>query len=255
MKTALVILCTGDYEIGAKVMFYTLAKHGKLPDSVDRIALGMSQCDFAIPKPIKSDYSWVSVSQEYFPKVADKFEAFLLPYDRIIMMDADMLCLGDCSLLWSDRLGSQPFYAVRDTASQVHYADVIPEIGLNPDLLFNAGTMVFQMDRLGGEDFYCRLMGRIVCGALKSYDGGDQGYLNHYFQLYEREIGYLPQEYNGCLDFKIPQVPNHAVKIVHFTGGNINPWNVDKDLPSNDVRRPLLNRWAVERKDCEKARP
>ena len=151
MRIAVVCLCTGDYWKGAKVVFHTLRKYGRLPDHVDSIALGMSDCNFAKAVPIQGDYANVPVNPVHFPKVADKFAALLLPYDRIILIDADMLCLGDCSYLWGNRIGNLPFYAARDCASVKYYEGVIRRIGLNENLLFNAGLMVFQMDRLPSD--------------------------------------------------------------------------------------------------------
>jgi len=247
-RIAVVCLCTGDYWKGAKVLFHTLRKHGKLPEHVDCIALGMPDCDFATPTAIEQDYSWVPVSQKNFPRVADKFHALTLDYSRVILMDADMLCMGDCSYLWGDRIGKLPFYAARDCASVVYYHQEIQAIGLDENLLFNAGTMVFQLDQLS-QDFYDRVIELILDGTLKSYDGGDQGYLNHYFQLQDTEIGYLPQEYNGCTDQYIPQLPDHAKRLVHFTGANLNPWSTT--IPKSDRRRYLIDRWRAEWEECK----
>ena len=246
MKTALAILATGEYEVGARVMFSTLRKRGGLPDSVDCYAIGPATCDFAIPLPIQEDYSWVKVNEKNFPRVADKFQALLLSYDRIILMDADMLCVGDCSYLWSEDIGEIGFYACRDTASVIYYPGEIKEIGLNPSRIFNAGTMVFQMNVLGGG-FHSHLMGMIQQG-LRAYDGGDQGYLNAYFQQdHQDEISYLPPEYNELFDVNMPTLPPHARRVLHFTGANAKPWN--PKLHPSDLRWPWVRRWREELKD------
>jgi len=243
MKIAVVTLATGEYWRGAKVLFHTLRKYGKMPDSVVPIVMGMNRCDFAVPMPIATDYSWVPVSAVHFPKVADKFFALTLDYDRIVLIDADEMCMGDCSYLWSEHVGTLPFYACRDTASDVYYRGVVREIGLNPDLLFNAGVMVFH--RVDAGD----ILTRVASGELVAFDGGDQGYLNHYFQkVRPGRAGWLPSEYNCCLDVNCPQVPDHAKRLVHFTGGNANPWN--HRVPASDWRTPYLAQWQQAWEDC-----
>lgn len=246
MRIALVVLCTGEYWKGAKVLFHTLRTYGQLPKEIDCIALGQEECNFANPWPISRSYRDIPVNLHYFAKVAAKFDALRLPYDRIILMDADMLCVGDCSLLWSDRIGELSFYAVRDVASAVYYRNEIQKIGLDPNRLFNAGTMIFQMKYLQG--FYDEIIRMISNNSLSSYDGGDQGYLNHYFQKTGLEIGFLPLEYNACTDVHWPRLSLEFTRVVHFTGSNINPWNPRVD--EKDRRWGLLQRWKEEWNRC-----
>jgi lipopolysaccharide biosynthesis glycosyltransferase len=241
MKTAVVILATGEYWKGAKVMFHTLRKYGNLPDWVNTIALGAECID---GPPLKHDWSSVLVSQKNFPRVAAKFEALTLGYDRVIMLDADMLCIDDCSLLWSEEL-TKPFYAVRDRASRVYYGRQMTEIGLNASLNFNGGTMIFNY-----PDILSNLLTAISDG-LQSYDGGDQGYLNAFFQLIrpDLEVGFLPAAYNCVLDINFEQVPNKDKRIIHFTGGDANPW--ESSVPESDYRRQFFDRWKHEWEDCQ----
>jgi len=237
MKIAVIILATGEYWRGAKVLVHTLRKHGNLPDSVDCIVMGMESCDFAQGMAIKHDYSWVPVSQANFPKVADKFFALTLDYDRIILMDADVMCVGDCSYLWSDNVGSLSFYACRDTGSVIYYADVIQSIGMDPNLLFNAGVMIFHRVDVA------EILSLVGSGDLKAYDGGDQGYLNHYFQhIHPRRAGWLPPEFNCCLDIHMPRLPDHAQRLIHFCGPNANPWN-PYDMNPYDWRADYFRQW------------
>jgi lipopolysaccharide biosynthesis glycosyltransferase len=244
METAIVILATGDYWKGAKVLIHTLRKYGNLPTYVTPIVLGIDKCYFARPASITEDYSGIKVAAGQFAQVAKKFFALTLPYDRIILMDADMLCVGDCSYLWSGVSGKLPFYACRDTASYIYYKKVIDEIGLNPNRVFNAGTMVFQMP----FDLKLFLL-EASHGILQAYDGGDQGYLNHYFQYHGIETGFLPPEYNCCLDVNMPQVPDHAKRLIHFCGGNANPWN-RQEIYDNDWRVPYYQRWDEAWEEC-----
>ena len=243
MKTAIVILALGDYWKGAKVMFHTLRKYGNLPDHVDTIALG-AECLGGPPLKQTWDHIPVPVNKQYFSKVAAKFEALTLGYDRVIMLDADMLCIGDCSLLWSDKL-TKPFYAVRDIATKVYYGAVLEMLGLNHELNFNAGTMIFNK-----TDILSELLSSIANG-LQTYDGGDQGYLNAYFQLVRPDlgVGFLPTAYNCVLDKNFTQVSDLNKRIVHFTGANANPWN--PDVPKRDDRQRFIDRWKLEWEECQ----
>jgi lipopolysaccharide biosynthesis glycosyltransferase len=245
MRTAVVVLATGEYWRGAKVLFHTLRTVGRLPDSIDCIAMGTIECDWASTVSISQDYSWVPVSSQNFPRVADKFFALTLPYDRIVLLDADMLCVGDCSYLWSERTQEQKIHACRDTASVVYYGEKIKSLGLNPDCLFNAGAMVLHPDSL---QHTLRL---IMEGKLQSYDGGDQGYLNALVESGWAGLSFLPPEYNCCLDVNMPQIPSHAQRLVHFTGANANPWNPIGISP-DDWRVPMFQRWRQVWEECNR---
>ena len=244
MRTAVVILAVGNYWKGAKVMFHTLRKYGGIPKHVDRVALGSTTLKEG--RPLTKDWSHipVPVNKQYFSRVAAKFEALTLGYDRVIMLDADMLCIGDCSLLWSEEL-TKPFYAVKDIATKVYYGKRLEQIGLNPELNFNAGTMVFNK-----PDILDELLIAIADG-LQTYDGGDQGYLNAFFQLVrpDLEVGFLPTAYNCVLDKNFTQVPDEDKSIVHFTGANANPWN--PDIPKRDDRQRFVDWWRREWEECK----
>lgn len=245
-KIAVACLATGEYEIGARVLFHTLRKYGGLTDDVDALVIGPESSDYAQAVPLDRDFAWVPVSQENFPMVADKFYALTLDYERIITIDADMMCVGDCSLLWSDKISSRPYYACRDTAATSYYAGQINGIRLDPNLIFNAGLSV--TNHIDTE----RLLREIASGELLAYDGSDQGYLNAYFQLHNIETGFLPPEYNCVFDTNMPQVPEHAMRIVHFAGCECNPWNAPPvvEVDIQGIRDKYIQRWKRELQDC-----
>jgi hypothetical protein len=243
MKTAIVTMVIGeDFARGAEVLFHSLARCG-LPDSAERIVIGPDQCSFAKAVPITYDYSDIPVERRsQFIHNANKFFALTLPYDRIICVDSDMLCVGDCSYLWSDRLGRRPFYACRDTAAIHWHEESILRLQLAETLLFNCGVYVYhpaQLPRL--HDDMLRL---IRNGFLRSYSGGEQGYLNHYMQLKHVEVGWLPAEYNYCMDEHMTRVPELAIKLLHFAGQYGKPWNCS--FAKDDWRLPWITRWWKE---------
>lgn len=236
MKIALATLATGSYIRGAEVLFHTLRTVGKLPDHIDQLVLGVDSCKFATAVPIPVDYSWIPVNQQNFANVMSKLFVTTLDYDRVILLDSDMMCTDDCSYLWSDNLGKLAFYACRDTAGYKYYTSTVAELDLNANLMFNTGATVWH--RVDTDD----IIKRIRSFELKSYDGSDQGYLNSYFQhVRPSDFGWLPPEYNCCLDMFMPQVPDYAKRLIHFCGNNANPWTYH--VPTNDWRAPYYETW------------
>lgn len=222
-KVAVVTLATGDYWRGARVLFRSLLKHG-MPESVTRIVLSndRKEPDFAHRQPIQQDYRWIKTKRGQFAKTALKFAALTLDFERIILIDSDIMCIQPCGLLWSEHLNALPFYAVRDTAAIQYYPEEIERIGLEETLIFNAGVMVYNRDRK--PDFHDRLLDRIRSGKCESYDGGDQGYFNSFFQGIGQEVGYLPCGYNYPPDPYWAKLPPHARYLYHFAGGQ-QPWH------------------------------
>jgi lipopolysaccharide biosynthesis glycosyltransferase len=243
MKTAVVTMVTGDeYLLGAEVLFHSLRCHG-MTAAVTPIIIGVDKCDFAEAVPIPTDYSFVPVeSATQFVHNAKKFFALTLPYDRIICIDSDMLCIGEPGYLWSDSFGSLPFYAVRDTAAIHHHPEVIRRLYLDQNRLFNCGLYVYHPALL--PNMHDDLVELIRAGALRSYSGGEQGYLNHYMQYRNVEVGFLPPEYNYCMDEFMPRVPLDAIRILHFAGDWGKPWNCQ--FGESDWRSPWIARWWKE---------
>lgn len=246
MRTAVATLCTGEYVRGARVLFHTLRKHGNLPSDVAAVAMGVDRCDFAEAVPIGAEYAWLPVCQRNFPAVGAKFHALTLPFDRVILLDSDMLCTGDCSLLWSSWLDALPFWAVRDVASVIYYEKKLKQLRLDHSLLFNGGAMVFNLGSCPSlaEDIVTDLRE----GQDESYDGGDQGYLNSWFQRTRTPMGFLPLEYNACTDQHFPRMWPGTERLVHFTGSNINPWA--PRIGPDDRRWPMIERWRQEEKEA-----
>lgn len=240
MSICIATLSSGDYWRGAQVLFKSLRSRCRLGE-VRLVAFGdtadcVTEADERLP--ITKDYSKVQVNQKNFPEVAKKFFALTLPFDTIISMDADMLCVQDCSWLWTLALSDKrPFYAVRDTASYTYYRNEIERDGLDRNSIFNAGTMIFT----GGQEDHAlrhQLLLRFIRAGLASYDGGDQGYFNSHFA--RQGVGFLPNGYNYVLDPLMPQLPPYEQYIVHFTGANAKPWLATR--PS-DWRTPYYRQW------------
>lgn len=233
MKIAVVTLGIGEYWKGCKVLLQSLEKHG-MPDTVDRIMLydpshaEFETADFATLVPVCDKYNDLPFrvkderDRKRFANSFKRVYGFTLPYDRIVYLDADMLCIGRTDLLWSDRIGKLPFYACRDTACYQYYPKQLSEAAIDPQLVFNGGLEVFHPALLPG--FYHDLLQRLRGNTLSMYDGADQGALNSYFQFNNIEVGLLPQGLNYVLDPFMPKLPEWEQRIVHFTSSCANPW-------------------------------
>jgi hypothetical protein len=255
MKTAVVTLGIGSYWQGCKVLLRSLEKHG-MPDSVDRIMLhdpGESPpSDFATLVPVTDDYSDLpyevksECDRQRFINSFKRVFAFTLPYDRIIYMDADMLCVGGMDLLWGDKIGKLPWYACLDTAAQVYYAERLKQAAIDPVRVFNGGLEVAHPGML--DWFYYALLYRLRAGTLSMYDGADQGAINSYFQFSGIETGILPPGYNYVLDPNCPQVPEYHRRLLHFTGSAANPFT---SPGRNDPdKKRYYDMWQREWKEC-----
>jgi len=243
-RIAVVTLATGDYWKGAEVLFRSLQSHG-MPDSVDRIVLSNDEveCDFARRVPITRNYKGVKTKDGQFAQTANKFAALTLDYDRIVLIDSDIFCVQDPNFLWSKHLDGEPFWAVQDSATWKYYGEKIASLGMDRNLMFNAGVMVYNRPEM--PDLHEQLLKAIQDGWCKSYDGGDQGYLNHFFQGIGRPVRFLPSGYNYLLDPNMPQLPEYARYLFHFAGAGLKPWHPGFTRKATAFR-PYVERWQKE---------
>jgi len=252
MRIAIVTLGIGDYWKACRTLFYSLEKYGMLPDTVERIMLYDSikppeGLDFARPVQIMEHYTDLPCIKRFINSFKRIF-AFTLPYDRIIYLDADMLCIGDASLLWSEKIGKLPFYACRDTAAFKYYPDKLAAGAIDPQLVFNGGLEIYHPGLL--PEFHDDLLLRLRSGTLSMYDGADQGALNSYFQFKNIEVGLLPQGLNYILDPFCPKLPEWEQRIIHFTNSGANPF---KSPGRNDPEtRKYYELWEEAWKECVK---
>ncbi|XP_065344381.1 glycogenin-1 isoform X5 [Cloeon dipterum] len=141
----------------------------------------------------------------------------LTNYNKCVFLDADTLVLQPCDELF-DR---EEFSAAPDPGW--------------PDC-FNSGVFVFRPN----EDTYKSLISLALTKG--SFDGGDQGLLNTYFNDWAtRDINrHLPFIYNMCSPSHYSYLPafkqfGEGVKIAHFIGPN-KPWSQFFDSETKTVR-------------------
>ena len=184
MKIAMVFFVTEEYKIGLDVLLHSLNKHNSL-DNIDKILITndiKNYNNFEVMNIDESAYKNTVKVNPRFEKTFYKFEAFKIKgYDRIILMDCDMLCLGDISYLFSSEINKYNLYGVQD------YDD-----GLNSKKI-NTGLLVINKPMIN-EDVYRDLIR--FSELVYFMDGGDQGIINHYLKKNNIDFGYLPTKYN-----------------------------------------------------------
>lgn len=170
----------------------------------------------------KNRWSKIETRQDLFSSVCAKFEACKLPYDRIVVLDSDVLAIGDVSPLLSNEYKGYSIIAVPDYGSRHYYSDKLQELKLDADRIINAGMMIFQQEALQVD--WLAEFSRLPASC--SYDGGDQGYLNYYLQHVNPGLKYFMEDvkFNYALDAHYPACNSKA--IIHFTG-SWKPWLVE----------------------------
>ena len=108
-------------------------------------------------------FGWIRVTRAALTTLADCVQAHasplfyqtlllpeVLPVDRVIYLDVDLLCLRPIDILWQTDLGGAPLGAVQDmaipTVSSPQGIRNFRNLGLSPDRpYFNAGVMVIDL--------------------------------------------------------------------------------------------------------------
>uniref|UniRef100_A0A668V787 glycogenin glucosyltransferase n=2 Tax=Oreochromis aureus TaxID=47969 RepID=A0A668V787_OREAU len=141
----------------------------------------------------------------------------LTQYSKCVFMDADTLVLSNIDELFE-----------REELSAA------PDPGW-PDC-FNSGVFVFRPSNETHEKLIT------FCGENGSFDGGDQGVLNSYFNTWATaDISkHLPFIYNLSSIAIYSYLPafkqyGQGAKVVHFLG-KVKPWNYSYDAQSGEVK-------------------
>uniref|UniRef100_A0A3Q3AUI4 glycogenin glucosyltransferase n=1 Tax=Kryptolebias marmoratus TaxID=37003 RepID=A0A3Q3AUI4_KRYMA len=141
----------------------------------------------------------------------------LTQYSKCVFMDADTMVLSNVDELFE-----------REELSAA------PDPGW-PDC-FNSGVFVFRPS----NETYKQLV--IFCAENGSFDGGDQGILNSFFDTWATtDISkHLPFIYNLSSIAIYSYLPafkkyGHNAKVVHFLG-KVKPWNYSYDAQRGEVR-------------------
>lgn len=218
MKACLAIACEENYIRGLKVLLRSLEKNGSVPN-VDRILISSDMDSFPgmeIKKVNPADYSG-SCKRSRYSKAWYKLEALRLPYDLVVLLDADLLCLGSIADLF--RKTDFDLRAAPDHGIQL--APVFKEDFIR----INSGVCVFSGKMLGPTAWDRTVeIGR----SGHSYDGGDQGAINLFLHENDILLDYLHPKYNALKRLYVSQRKlwseiEKDIRLLHFVGQK--PWD------------------------------
>lgn len=220
MKKCLAIACERNYLPGLVVLLNSLKLNGKVPwGSVDIVVISSDLEEFQgttiWPVDIR-DYS--AVARNRYAKAWYKLEAMRLPYEHVVLMDADLLCLGDVSQLFSETEFDL-------TVAPDHGIELAP-VYKNSFVRFNSGVCVLTRKMLQ-SDTWKQLID--LGGSGKSYDGGDQGAMNELaMRRDDITMDSLDSKYNALKRLykhqpKFWKRLEADVRLLHFVGRK--PWD------------------------------
>lgn len=241
---AIVVQATKSYLLGAETLFYSIKKYNKCAN-VDLVyttdePIHSKAMEYLGAKNYLINNKYKNITKrDCFIETGKKLSSLELDYDRVIQIDADVLCVGDIGELFSSMFDDKDLFAAKDTAR--HYYSQQMNFDLNMELNFNAGVIIFNRSFLNKREEFLDLL---QMNALYSYDGGDQGYLNYYCQKFNIPFGFMDNKYNYVLDPNMPCVNKREIRIIHFTG--IKPWS-DK---RKDFYKEWYETWNETNEEC-----
>lgn len=209
------------YAAGLRACVQSLRRrHAQLPPIVLlKCGGGVTLADVDAIVPVDAaPYARMPSRSYYGPEVYHKLEIFALrQFDRLVYLDCDTIVLDDISRLWDlEAFADHAVYAVRETDS----------MGVHPAVVgkCNTGVMVIN-PRLLPETAYDRLLE--IARQSGSYDLGDQGVINAYFERAGLTPGELDPEYNVFVSVRArgrwSEVVRRPVRILHYVN-LIKPW-------------------------------
>ena len=193
---------------GTRALARSLARVSDVPllalctPSANAAALRTSQiATLTVPEIINPNV--LKSSTNRFSSTYTKLHAFGITHvDRVVFLDSDMIVLQNIDELFS----GTGFAAVFDHGTEYNYGR------------FNSGLFAVDPSR----QLFDALMAEV--GRVRSYDSGDQGFLNQMFPDWQR----LPHEFNVNKRWSTlhPLAFNlAAARVLHFVG--VKPWQPD----------------------------
>lgn len=168
------------------------------------------------------------VNTSYFKSLPTKkdlpistYFRFLLPLfvksQKLIYLDADILCLGNAKKLFNIKLDNNIIGAVKDTDNMNQTRNTA--LNLLNHTYFNAGMLVIDIEKWLSFDISNKAFYELIKNPLK-YDFLDQDILN---VILSKKIKYLPNIFN-CIELnKISHKEN--IIFLHFTA-RPKPWHL-----------------------------
>ena len=163
----------------------------------------------------------------------------LLPatVQRILYLDADIICKGDLLPLWRTDLQGKVLAAVRDWGE----AKSCIRIGLSSGLYFNSGVLLIDLHEWERRRLTARLFAWLEEVGVNKVLWGDQDALN---AILDGEFVELPKIYN-CIVVNDTALKSSADDLLVHYVDYVKPWHVyymdcaDKELYWEYVRKSL----------------
>ncbi|AIQ23058.1 glycosyltransferase family 8 protein [Paenibacillus sp. NPDC058367] len=155
----------------------------------------------------------------------------LIPSDKIIYLDCDVLVNIDIAELWQVELNEKYLGAIWDQGI-MDVASIVSAKGLNPEIYFNSGVIVFALNNIRqNTNWYQEMLNFLR--TFPDVTMPDQDVLNAVFGA-----NYLPLDIRfNSFNMAIPD-HDYNNKIVHFAGDE-KCWN--KDSSGFALYRKFLN--------------
>lgn len=238
-RCAYVTVVSGDYHHGARALANSLRAVSEVPllvlatpdaDSAAMRASGLHVIDVpAISNPVTAGTlrgaGRAAKVQSRFAATYTKLHAFRLGFlDRVVYVDADALVLANID----DLFGGDDFAAAPDSGLDLPTGEV-----------FNSGVFAVTPS----AELFARMIAALR--TTPSYDGGDQGFLNVFFDAWRA----LPVEYNSTKrlwSHHPATVDDEDVKVLHYVG--VKPWQPEAAGGRYDE---LDQRWLEHLRDWE----
>ncbi len=188
------------------------------------------------------------------------FDHFSKSIDKLLYLDADVICKGSLDPLLNVELHDNIAAVVKDVESiQYKVDDRLPGLNLK-DHYFNSGVVLVNLPQWAANSLTTKALSLLSGndGNSMYYKYPDQDVLN--ILLINRVI-FLPREYNTIYTIKselkdkkhsqYADVITSDTKLIHYTGAT-KPWHAWANYPSVVYFKNALKKIALEKRCCQR---
>lgn len=163
----------------------------------------------------------------------------LLPVERVIYLDVDVLVCENLVELWNVNLQGSCIAAATELDAWVRCPDNLAQLGyVEGERYFNAGVLVLDLEQMRQRNLSEILIQEAIAkGANLRF--GDQDLLNLYFKS---EVVYFSDRFNYTNELMKSYGDSGDVAIIHYNG-LVKPWSGLLGMP--DFYRPFASRYQL----------